>query len=79
MLLFTECVSVCDSKYLLIDGEVECYQVWQTLVIVGMVLIILPRCVVFLIGPRLLSVGIINVWQFLSAFFANSILVLLVV
>ena len=61
------CVSLQSDNVLFLDGTITCFQYWQYGVMVYAVLCVLPMCVVFLLGPSLMTKGFVQPWQFIFA------------
>ena len=61
------CVPVGDTRVLLLDGNITCYQTFQYFLLAYFVLSILPFCLVPVLGSYLLKFGQIGVKQFCAA------------
>ena len=61
------CVPIGDRSVLFVDGSVVCYQLWQYAVMAYTGVCIAPLCLVLLIGPGLLTEGLISLAQFFLA------------
>ena len=57
------CVSLNNDKYLFIYADLQCYHIWQVGILLQIVFFIIPQCLIFLIGPRLLHHRFISTWQ----------------
>ena len=63
------CIPLGEKKHLLLYGETECWQIWQIIILVYIILVIFPQCLVFLFGPGLLNSKYISTQHFLLAIF----------
>ena len=63
------CVPAGDVTRLLIQGDNECWQIWQWMAASYIFLFIIPQCLVFLKGPQLLQQNLISSHQFILALF----------
>ena len=61
------CVLIDDKRVLLIDGNVECYQMWQYGVMIYAMSSIVPFCSILMLGPGLLKEGRIGLPTFFTA------------
>ena len=59
------CIGLADGIHLLIDGDIQCWQLWQVTMFLYICLFLIPMFLIFLLGPVFLKKNTVSIQTFL--------------